>query len=191
MNTSVSHSGTSITPLSKDRLEYEREMIYNEFYGALIAAIKARKKEKGLTQTQLAARLGKDKTRLSKILSGPQNWQIGTVAELAVALDITLELTFRDDAKPFRRYTPSGASEVTPTEMSMLVTDFQNSTRNLVNGLMLAGHSVNALQASGNLFGNNIGIFGNSRALTLSNNVPTTVVNMNAQYIKPQSVRTI
>lgn len=43
-------------------------------------------KSSGITKAELARRLGKGADRVSKILGGPSNWTIGTVAELLFAI---------------------------------------------------------------------------------------------------------
>lgn len=63
----------------------------------------------GISQVELAERLGKDRGRLSKLLGAPGNWTLDTVAELlwaisgsraVFALDYPLEKSARNDNRP-------------------------------------------------------------------------------------------
>jgi transcriptional regulator with XRE-family HTH domain len=78
------------------------------FFGAFKLAIDARKKEEGLTQAELAKRIGREKTGVSKLLSGPRNWTIGTISDLVEALGLKLEFALVDKANPVRRFTATG-----------------------------------------------------------------------------------
>jgi len=57
----------------------------------------------GMTQADLAERLGRDKGWVSRKLSGPTNWTLRTFGELIDAMDGEVEITIADILKP-----PSG-----------------------------------------------------------------------------------
>jgi len=63
-----------------------------------------RRKNAGLTQLELAARIDMDPARLSKHLSGPGNWTLRTFGELVEALDGEAEIVVHgiEDPLPLR-----------------------------------------------------------------------------------------
>jgi transcriptional regulator with XRE-family HTH domain len=133
MNTSVSHTSIA-TKSTKARREYEREMLENEIFGAFYLAVKARRREDSLTQNDLSERLGRDKTRTSKLLSGPQNWQLGTMADLARALNLSIEFSLRDEQVPGRRFSPTGVSYVSPTDLQNMYSQMTESIAQFAMG---------------------------------------------------------
>lgn len=108
MTTSASRIKTSTDRFSEVYRSFEIENLKADFFGMFLVAIQARKNEQGLTQDELAHRLGKEKTGTSKLLSGPRNWQISTIAEMALALDVEIELALVDKTNPARKFTPTG-----------------------------------------------------------------------------------
>lgn len=74
----------------KARREYAKEMLEYAFFGAFYLAIGARKKEELLTSAQLGSRMGREKTGISKLLSGPRNWQLSTIQTFPRLLDFGL-----------------------------------------------------------------------------------------------------
>lgn len=64
------------------------------------ASVYRRLGELGLTQAQLAERMGVDQGRISRIITGKQNMTIGTIAKLEEALDFRLDEGFRYKGKP-------------------------------------------------------------------------------------------
>ena len=63
-------------------------MIANRIYDLL--------KEKGMSQKDLAQRLGKTETEVSRWLSGTQNFTMASLAKIAVALDDDIIITTPD-----------------------------------------------------------------------------------------------
>ena len=92
----------------KARREFAKEMLEYAFFGAFHLAIKIRKKEESLTAAQLGSRMGREKTGISKLLSGPRNWQLSTISDLSEALGVRLEFSFVDKHFPSRRFTATG-----------------------------------------------------------------------------------
>lgn len=98
----------SIRALFKNKREYERDIIKSQIFGAFSSALQARKAEEGLTVTECSDRLGKDKGATSRLVSEEGNWTIHTIADLATALDVTVEFHLRDNKTQMRDFTPSG-----------------------------------------------------------------------------------
>lgn len=62
-----------------------------------------KRRDAGMTQNQLAERLGRNKGWLSKKLSGPANWTLSTLGHMVEALDGELEIVVRDLNEPMDR----------------------------------------------------------------------------------------
>lgn len=92
----------------KDRRQYTAELLEAAFFGAFLTAIGVRKEEQSLTRAELCKRMGREKTGLSKLLSGPRNWQLRTIADLSEALDLRLEFALVDRLHPGRLFTQTG-----------------------------------------------------------------------------------
>jgi transcriptional regulator with XRE-family HTH domain len=56
----------------------------------------SRRQTEGMTQADLAARLGKDPAWVSRKLSGPTNWTLRTLGDLTDALDGEVEIKILD-----------------------------------------------------------------------------------------------
>ena len=67
----------------------KRPEFENELKAEILAhQFKELRKKKHLTQSQLAERLGMEKTQISKIENGKYNFTLATINRIAVALDI-------------------------------------------------------------------------------------------------------
>jgi transcriptional regulator with XRE-family HTH domain len=62
--------------------------------------------DQGVSKAELAQRLGKSKARISQLLGGSSNMTIGTLADIASALGLTLDKTFTEYSE--RRYRVAG-----------------------------------------------------------------------------------
>ncbi|WP_032936115.1 helix-turn-helix transcriptional regulator [Mesorhizobium sp. WSM3626] len=88
--------------------EFERGILRSAFVSTFWAVIQARKVETGFTLTQLADRLGINKSAISRWFSGTKpNWEISTIADIANALDVDVEVTVVDRHSN-RRFGPAG-----------------------------------------------------------------------------------
>jgi hypothetical protein len=103
---------------SENRRKFAAELLEHAFFGAFYSVISARKKEQSLTRAQLGKRMGREKTGISKLLSGPRNWQISTISDLAEALDVRVEFRLVDRINPLRTFTPTGVTFNIPNQMS-------------------------------------------------------------------------
>lgn len=92
-----------------DRLwEYDRGMLRSAFVSLFWAVIKAR----SLTLQWVAEKLGIDKSAVSRWFSGQHpNWTSDTIADLAHALDLEIEITARDRTTGII-YAPHGATNI-------------------------------------------------------------------------------
>jgi transcriptional regulator with XRE-family HTH domain len=80
----------AMTP--EDRALYGFAVVRNAAFEA-VQALWRRRKAEGLTQLQLAERIGRNPARISKYLKGPGNWTLRTFGELVEALAGEAEIT--------------------------------------------------------------------------------------------------
>src|ERR1700723_1536314 len=92
----------------KARRTFAADLLEHAFFGAFYVAIGVRKDEEKLTRSKLGSRMGREKTGISKLLSGPRNWQLGTISDLTEALNLRLEFSLVDRSFPMRRFTATG-----------------------------------------------------------------------------------
>jgi hypothetical protein len=92
----------------EQRLKFASKVLEARFFGAYITAIEVRKDERQLTQAVLAARTRREKTGISKLLSGPRNWKLSTISDLTEALELNFEFALVDRLTPTRRFTATG-----------------------------------------------------------------------------------
>ncbi len=79
--------------LKSPKLKAEYDRLQPEF--AVIEAVLKARKEKGMTQKQLAARIGTKQSVISRLEAGRANPSVSFLAKLAHALDTHLEIRFR------------------------------------------------------------------------------------------------
>lgn len=93
----------------KDRVEIEHlNAKYEAFYP--IHALWLRRRAEGMTQKDIAEKLGRDPAWVSRALSGPKNWTMRTMGELAHALDgrVTIRVEAAEDLSAEGRSTEAG-----------------------------------------------------------------------------------
>lgn len=93
----------------KDAFEgpFSPEVIMVNYLMDLCEAVHFSLSKSGMTQKELAAKLGKKPSQITRILSGEANVTLRTIAELDSALDLGLEL------RPHRREASSASIETT------------------------------------------------------------------------------
>ena len=72
--------------------DYDREVLKVGLSSLFWAIVKDRKKRAQYTLADLARDTGRDKPTVSRWFSAPPNWRLDTVADIASALDVDLEL---------------------------------------------------------------------------------------------------
>lgn len=92
----VMTSPSTVDPLSKG---FGLASAKSAAFSAVRRLWKIRQRE-GMTQQDIAARLGRDPGWVSRKLSGPSNWTIATLGEIADALDGEIEIKIADLHKP-------------------------------------------------------------------------------------------
>lgn len=117
------------------------EKLKNDLYDLVLRKFK----ESGISQSELAARLGKDKALLSRQLSTPSNWTIDTTAKMLFAIDgsVLVLSTMDPDAPNAANYTqPSWLQGripqfVTPTQGSTIIATLKPTVTNSTAGISL------------------------------------------------------
>lgn len=80
----------------KYRQGYNTSVLKSRMFGAFIEAVKSRRNTERLNQKRLSENLGTTETNVSKLVSGPRNWRLSTIAEILLALDLDIEFAFVD-----------------------------------------------------------------------------------------------
>jgi transcriptional regulator with XRE-family HTH domain len=80
----------------------ERDLARGAYLFRVTEDIQVAMEDKGVSKAELAQRLGKSKARISQLLGGSSNMTIGTLADIAFALGLTLDKTFTEYSN--RRY---------------------------------------------------------------------------------------
>jgi|LNAP01.1.fsa_nt_gb hypothetical protein len=95
--------------------EYDRSMLRSELVSLFWAVVTERKKAPGgYTLQQLADSLGINKSQVSRWFNGLPNWEANTIADIASALGVDLQVVARD-RHDGRLYTPVGARSAVVT----------------------------------------------------------------------------
>jgi transcriptional regulator with XRE-family HTH domain len=78
----------------------------NKVFGKIVKAIADSCREQGITQKDLADRIGRKPAQLSKWLSGPSNWTLDTVSDLLFCIDaeIECEVIFNKDRRKSNQF---------------------------------------------------------------------------------------
>ncbi len=99
------------SPDDQAEIEKERDLARGAFLFRVTEDILVAMEDCGVTKAELANRLGKSKARISQLLSGDTNMTIGTLSDIAFALGLTLDKTFREySERRFRMGAAAGRS---------------------------------------------------------------------------------
>jgi transcriptional regulator with XRE-family HTH domain len=88
------------------RLVYERELLFGEAIETVAALLESQ----GISQRELAKRIGRSEARVSRILKGGENTTLKTIADLGYALGIRFSLV----PMPFDERTGTPAADDPP-----------------------------------------------------------------------------
>ena len=109
--------------------EYDREMLRSTFVSIFWAAISERRKRAKFTLQSLADKLGVDKSVVSRWFSGDRpNWETDTIADIAGALDLDLEITARERSHPAVTLTASGSQISTVVQANQVTIERRAET---------------------------------------------------------------
>ena len=97
-------------PGKQKQSDRERDLARGAFLFRVTEDILVAMEDCGVTKAELAQRLGKSKARISQLLSGDTNMTIGTLADIAFALGLTPDKTFREYSDQRERITDQSAA---------------------------------------------------------------------------------
>ncbi len=107
---------STIPTVTDSYSEYDRtyvsQMLESDIFGAILTAIRYRKANSALTQTEIARRCGKRKEQISVMMSGPSNIEIGTIAVIANALDLEFRYAFIDRISGSVAFNGTGVHQI-------------------------------------------------------------------------------
>ena len=92
---------------------YDRGVLRTAFVSLFWAVIAERKKTAGFTLQALAKALGTNKGQVSRWFNDEPNWTINTIASIASALGVELQIQARD-LRTGAIFTPAGRTIVEP-----------------------------------------------------------------------------
>jgi len=86
-------------------------MLQTEIFGAFLTACRARKVEEGFSRVELARRMGKDKSVITRLLKGHSNMKVETIAEFANAVEADIGFYLVDRKNRYRVFTGHGVEQ--------------------------------------------------------------------------------
>ena len=93
---------------SRERADYGFARLSGEIFDAVLALWRRRRAE-GLTQREIAERIGRDPGWVSKTLRAPGNWTLRTAGELIQALEGEAEIHIAAREDPLKTPADDGA----------------------------------------------------------------------------------
>jgi transcriptional regulator with XRE-family HTH domain len=100
---------------------YDRAMLRSAFVSLFWAVITERRKKGTYTLIQLAKQLGTNKAEVSRWFKGEPNWTVGTIANIANALNVDLRIQAVDRVSG-EVFTPAGIQVSTTSPLDRRVT---------------------------------------------------------------------
>lgn len=100
---------------------YDRGMLRSAFLSLFWGVIMERKKRGGFTLQALAIILGTNKGEVSRWFNGDPNWTINTIANLANALDVDIQVQ-AIDRKTSEVFTPAGLVQTSVASQASTIT---------------------------------------------------------------------
>ncbi len=90
MTTSLSKSSISVIPSdgtpTPDQFTFFSRRLKNKLHGEVLRRFLDEKRDRKLTQAELAKRMGKDPAQINRWLSAPKNVEIETISDLLLAM---------------------------------------------------------------------------------------------------------
>ena len=82
-----STASTSNDPkLTRHSLSYHQQRQRNRVFEEVVALFAQKAESEGLTKKELAARLGKNPSQITRWFAGPGNWTLDTMSDLLLAM---------------------------------------------------------------------------------------------------------
>ena|SRR6267378_6187569 len=106
---------------------YDRGMLRSAFVSLFWAVITERRKKGTYTLVQLAKQLGANKAEVSRWFKGEPNWTLGTIANIANALDVDLRVQAIERSSG-QVFTPAGIQASTMAPVTERITSARSHT---------------------------------------------------------------
>jgi hypothetical protein len=95
---------------TSEERKYRRLMLRSLFSSLFWGVVAARKRREGFLLQSLANATGRDKSQVSRWFSSNPNWTLDTIADVAQALDLELQIEARERSTGMI-FTPYGPSQ--------------------------------------------------------------------------------
>ncbi|WP_293962092.1 helix-turn-helix transcriptional regulator [Sneathiella sp.] len=93
-------------PIGEEDLAYFRQRMKNRAFQEIMRLFVDRAEKDGLTKSNIASKLEKDKSQISRMFAGPMNWTIDTLSDLSLALGYEASVVFNDlSSSPRHNYS--------------------------------------------------------------------------------------
>lgn len=90
--------------------ELASEMLQTEVFSAFYALREFRRNNVGLSNADIGRLCGWSRSQVSKLLSGPQNWTLETISQLAFGLSADFKFVLIDRTERSRNFNAGGLS---------------------------------------------------------------------------------
>ena len=98
-----------LNALEGKNLDKERNFLENSLKASFVEDVCRILKERGISQSEFARRLGKSRQYVSRMLNENANFTLGSLVDIALALDCSIELRIcrQDDLSASRENPPA------------------------------------------------------------------------------------
>ncbi len=83
-------------PIGEEDLAYFRQRMKNHAFQEIMRLFVECAEKDGLTRSNIASKLGKDKSQITRMFAGPTNWTIDTLSDLSLALGYEANVVFEN-----------------------------------------------------------------------------------------------
>jgi transcriptional regulator with XRE-family HTH domain len=122
----------AIEKISDEDISYFRERNRNRVYAAVTGVFLRLVEKESLTKREIAFRLGKEPSQITRWLSGPSNWTLDTISDLLLAMGAELEhsavLMSEKSAPSIRHPLMDGIRQCNVIELNPIGSDLPDRT---------------------------------------------------------------
>lgn len=107
--------------ISENKRLTDREIFYfrqrnkNKVFQSVVAFFAREAEKRGLTKSEIAEALGKDRSQITRWFSGPGNWELDTISDLLLAMGAEMDhqiVSFDQPCEPVSEWSPDKGTTV-------------------------------------------------------------------------------